>query len=315
VFGAVVDVIEGLGYADVWFGDHVAVPAYAAHITEPDWLEPLACCLLALGRTTRLRAGTDVLVVPYRNPLVLAKMAATADVVSGGRLLLGVGVGYLKGEFAALGVDFDRRGAITDEHLTVLRALWGSGGAPVSFHGADVHFDDVCLGPPPVAGQVPVWVGGNAPAAIRRAASFGDAWHPLFPTPAGYRRGRDAIAHRRGSTDGFTFSISLATTKVLDRGATFTPTSWGESTEVPDDFGYAPPVPTTDDGRFRFVGDPDQLAADVEAYVDAGVEHFTLRFSAGGHDITVDGFVDQLQRFAHDVMARFTEPVTTGGQP
>src|SRR6516225_2930525 len=100
VFGAVVDAIEDLGYDDVWFGDHVAVPSYAAHITAPDWLEPITCCLLALGRTTRLRAGTDVLVLPYRNPLLVAKMAATADVMSNGRVVLGVGVGYLKGGFA-----------------------------------------------------------------------------------------------------------------------------------------------------------------------------------------------------------------------
>src|SRR3954452_5899489 len=129
----IVDAAEGLGYADVWFGDHVAVPRYAAAITDPGWMEPLTSCFFALGRTRRLRAGTDVLVAPYRNPLLVAKMAATADVLSGGRLVLGVGVGYLRGEFAALGADYAARGAVTDEYLRTLGALWDSAGAPTSF--------------------------------------------------------------------------------------------------------------------------------------------------------------------------------------
>jgi probable F420-dependent oxidoreductase len=302
-FGDAVDAIEALGYEDVWFGDHVAVPKYAAHITSADWLEPISCCLLALGRTTRLRAGTDVLVVPYRNPLLLAKMAATADALSGGRLVLGVGVGYLRGEFVALGADYDRRGAVTDEYLRALGALWDSAGAPTSFAGEAITFDDVCMGPRPTRGRVPVWVGGNVPAALRRAATLGDGWHPLFPAPADYRRGRETIVDARGSSDGFTFSVSLATTKVLDRGATFTPTTWS-GVDVPDDFGYAPAVPMTDDGRIRFIGDPEQVAADVDDYVAAGAEHFTLRFSAGGDDTTVAEFLDQVERFASEVAPR-----------
>lgn len=317
-FGDAVDTIEGLGYEDVWFGDHVAVPSYAAAITDPDWLEPITCCLLALGRTTRLRAGTDVLVVPYRNPVLVAKMAATADAMSGGRLVLGVGVGYLKGEFAALGADYKHRGAVSDEYLRAMRVLWAGAGKPTSFDGEFVRFDDVCVGPAPIRGQVPVWVGGNAPAALRRAAVLGDGWHPLFPTPGGYRRGRDAIVAMRKTSERFVFSMSLAATKVLEPGGTYKPALWADLADVPDDFGYAPAVPTTDDGRVRFVGDPDQVATDVEDYLDAGVEHFTLRFSVGGHDIVVADYLDQLQWFAQEVMARFDEslprPTKIGGQ-
>jgi probable F420-dependent oxidoreductase len=304
-FNDAVDTIEGLGFDDVWFGDHVAVPSYAAHLTRPEWLEPLSACMLALGRTSRLRAGTDVLVLPYRDPLLVAKMASTADVLSGGRLVLGIGVGYLKGEFEALGADYGRRGAVTDEYLTAMRALWGSAGAPTSFDTEFVRFNDVCMGPPPTTGQVPVWVGGNARGALRRAALMGDGWHPLFPTPDRYRSGRDAIVAWRGSADRFVFSISLAVTRVLQTGETYTPRSWGEEADIPEDFGYSPPVPLADDGRPRFVGHPDQLAADVEAYAAAGVEHFTLRFSVGD-DVGVADYFDQLQRFADHVMARFS---------
>jgi alkanesulfonate monooxygenase SsuD/methylene tetrahydromethanopterin reductase-like flavin-dependent oxidoreductase (luciferase family) len=248
--------------------------------------------------------------VPYRSPLLVAKMAATADALSGGRLVLGVGVGYLKGEFRALGADYERRGDVTDEYLEAMRALWAGAGVPTSFHGEFVRFDDVCVGPPTTTGRVSVWVGGNAPAALRRAAVLGDGWHPLFPSPDGYRQGRDAIVAMRTAPEPFTFSVSLATTKVLASGSTYTPQAWADVAGVPDDFGYAPPVPTTDDGRVRFVGNPDQLTTDVAEYMAAGVEHFTLRFSAGGDDVTVADYLDQLTRFAQDVMARFAEPVT-----
>jgi len=130
----------------------------------------------------------------------------------------------------------------------------------------------------------------------------------LFPTPDGYRRGRDTITALRDPSRPFTFSMSLATTKVLLPGDTFAPTSWAEAADVPEDFGYAPDIPLTGDGRIRFVGDPDQVAADVAEYLEAGVEQFTLRFSAGGHDITVAHYLDQLARFAHEVMVRFGGP-------
>src|SRR4051812_7622853 len=229
----IVDAAESLGYADVWFGDHVAVPRYAAAITDPGWMEPLTSCFFALGRTRRLRAGTDVLVVPYRNPVLVAKMAATADVLSGGRLVLGMGVGYLRGEFAALGADYEARGAVTDDYLRAIRVLWESAGNPVTYRGEHVAFEDVCVGPSRPQGGIPVWVGGNARSAYRRAATLADGWHPLVPDPDGYRLGRDEILGMRGTKDDFTFSISLATTRVLDTGQAFVPTSWAEFSEIP----------------------------------------------------------------------------------
>jgi probable F420-dependent oxidoreductase len=305
VFGTVVDAIEDLGYDDVWFGDHVAVPSYAAHITAPDWLEPITSCLIALGRTTRLRAGTDVLVLPYRNPVLVAKMAATADVISNGRLVLGVGVGYLKGEFAALGAPYERRGAISSEYVRVMRELWAGAGTPVSFDGEFVQLEQVCVGPAPTSGRVPVWVGGNARAAWRRAADLGDGWHPLFPSAEEYRRGHDAIVGMRDTSERFVFSISLATTHLLDAGGAYSPLLWADQADLPEDFGYAPAAPVTGDGRVRFVGVADEVAADVEDYVAAGVEHFTLRFSTGGQDANVTEYLDQLQRFADEVTPRF----------
>ena len=295
VAAELVALCEDLGYADVWFGDHVLVPSYAAAFTSPEWLDPLASCLVHLARTSRIRFGTDVLVAPYRHPAVVAKLAATADVLTGGRLTLGFGVGYLKGEFAALGASYNDRGAVTDEHLAAMKALWESGGEPVSFTGRWVRFDDVVFGPALVQDPMPLWVGGNAPAAHRRAATYGTGWHPLFPTPTGYAEGRARILEHRGSADGFTFSMSCAVTRVLADGETFQPATWGDAADVPDDFGYAPAVPLAG-SRPRFVGTIDELRDDVAAYAEAGVEHLTLRFSHG--ETSPDDMAEQLRRFA-----------------
>jgi probable F420-dependent oxidoreductase len=286
----------------VWFGDHVIVPSYAAALTQPDWLEPLTACFIGMGRTSRLRFGTDVLVAPYRNPVLVAKMAATADHLSGGRLTLGVGVGYLKGEFAALGADFAQRGPVTDEFLTVLRTLWESDGV-VGYDGPHTSFHDVVFGPHPAQRPLPLWVGGNVPRALRRAAELGDGWHPLFPTPEQYAAARRTILERRRPDAGpFTFSYSCAVTTILDEPPTeFHAGTWDELGDIPDDFSYAPPLPTTDDGRPHFLGTPEQVAADIDEYVDAGVEHFTLRFANGGPGVGVDDMVGLMQRFVSEV--------------
>jgi probable F420-dependent oxidoreductase len=297
VAAGLVALCEELGYADVWFGDHVLVPSYAAAFTSPEWLDPLASCFVHLARTSRIRVGTDVLVAPYRHPAVVAKLAASADVLTGGRLTLGFGVGYLRGEFDALGASYDERGAQTDEHLAAMKALWESGGRPVSFAGRWVRFDDVVFGPEPVQSPVPLWVGGNVPAAHARAATYGTGWHPLFPTPEAYAAGRARIVELRGGADGFTFSMSAAITRVLEGDEAFVVSTWGDDAEVPADFGYAPPVPVAD-GRARFVGTLDQIAEDVATYEAAGVEHLVLRFAHGGPDVPPAAMAEQLRRFA-----------------
>jgi probable F420-dependent oxidoreductase len=304
---ALAQAAEDAGFDDIWFGDHIIVPGYAAAFTPPDWLDALTSCMVGLGATSRIRFGTDVLVAPYRNPILVAKMAASADRLSKGRLILGMGVGYLRGEFEALGAPpYAERGAVTDEYLEVMRLLWSSDG-PVSYEGRYVSFSDALFGPRPVQEPMPLWVGGNAPAAFRRAARFGTGWHPLFPTPEQYAHGRREIVARRGDAgaSGFTFSFSCATTKLIaEPPATYRTNTWDEIGELPDDFSYAPPVPTAPDGRPRFVGTPDQVRSDVEEYQAAGVEHFTLRFATGAPDDRPEEMLEQLRWFAADVARR-----------
>jgi probable F420-dependent oxidoreductase len=148
-----------------------------------DYLEPLAMLAYLARATTRIRLGTSVLVIPYRHPLVVGKMLATVDVLSGGRVILGAGTGWLREEFEALGAPpFEQRGAVTDEYLAVMRLAWTTD--PVSFEGRYCRIPSVHALPKPVqAGGIPVWIGGHTPAALRRAARLGDGWHPIGLRP------------------------------------------------------------------------------------------------------------------------------------
>ncbi len=152
--------VEGLGFDLLMVSDHVAVtPDVAARYPAP-FYEPFTTLAWLAGVTDRIQLGTTVLVVPYRHPLLIARMAANLNRLSGGRLILGVGVGWASQEFEAIGVPFRRRGALTDDHLEAIREAWRN--------------DDDYR-----SGQIPFWVGGNSDAAIRRAVRLGQAWHPL----------------------------------------------------------------------------------------------------------------------------------------
>lgn len=185
-----VRLIEDLGCESVWAVEHVVVPDdYTSSYpydpsgrmslgADDDIPDPLHWLTFAAAHTTTLRLGTAMLILPEHHPVELAKRLATVDVLSGGRLLAGIGVGWLREEYAAVGVPFEARGARTDEYLAAMRALWSQ--APASYHGRFVTFDAVHSRPRPVrAGGVPIVVGGHSPAAVRRAARFGAGWYPL----------------------------------------------------------------------------------------------------------------------------------------
>lgn len=170
---------EELGFADVWVSDHVVHPA-AQSYPSPYLLDPLASLAFAAAATERIGLGTSVLVVPMHNPLELANYLASVDVLSGGRLTVGVGVGWSEAEYAALGHRFDDRGARLDEAIDLWRAAWRDD--PVSFHGEHTSFDDVRVLPKP-AHDIPVWVGGGSERAYRRAVTKGDGYHAVGLKP------------------------------------------------------------------------------------------------------------------------------------
>jgi alkanesulfonate monooxygenase SsuD/methylene tetrahydromethanopterin reductase-like flavin-dependent oxidoreductase (luciferase family) len=242
----------------------------------------LAALGWCLGATSRLRFGTDVLVAPYRNPLMVASMLGTLGRLAGDRTVLGVGVGYLRGEFDVLGLDtYDQRGPVTDAFLRAVRTV------PEGYH--------VPTAPVPF----PVWVGGNAVAARRRAALLGDGWHPLWVPDTAYRAARaeiEALRAEHGLGGPFTFSFSCGMTALLDAD----PGEWAPAPErAPrgSEFRYAPAAWVAPDGRPRLVGTPDQVVADLRLLEAAGVEHVVLRFGLTG--------TSPLERFAREVAPAF----------
>jgi probable F420-dependent oxidoreductase len=168
---------EALGYHFLMTSDHLVItPDVQARYPAP-FYEPFTTLGWLAGVTRHLEIGSTVVIIPYRNPLEVARMAANVDQFSGGRLLFGVGVGWAQHEFAALGVPFHRRGALTNEYLAALKTLWTHEVA--SFQGRYVTFTDVHTAPRPARlPHPPIWVGGASDAAMRRAVHYGDAWHP-----------------------------------------------------------------------------------------------------------------------------------------
>lgn len=181
---------DDIGVHSLWVSDHVCWPAeirskypYSADgsfAATPDmgWLDPLGTLLFIAGCTERVRLGTTVLILPYRPPVATAKQLATLDVMSGGRLILGVGVGWMAEEAAVLGMPWDRRGQRTDEQLEVFQRLFTE--SEPSFEGEFYRFPTVGFEPKPVQQPVPVWVGGATEAAFRRVARYGHGFHAAF---------------------------------------------------------------------------------------------------------------------------------------
>jgi len=176
---------EELGYESWWAGEHVVLPSprVAPAPMEPTdpILDPLVHLSFVAAVTERMVLGTGIIIVPQRNPLVLAKQVATLEVLSGGRLELGVGVGYLEPEMSAIGVSLRERASRTDDHLAAMRALWYDP-APVSFDGEHTRFSGIDANPRPTA-RIPIVVGGRTAGAYRRAVEQGDGWYGFFLTP------------------------------------------------------------------------------------------------------------------------------------
>lgn len=173
---------EELGFNSLWVSDHVVIPGSHNGFGD-EFLDPLTTLTYLAAKTNTISLGTSVLILPYRSPLVLAKAVSTLDELSGGRVILGIGAGWMKEEFSALGVPFEERGVITDEYIDVLKTLWTEDD-PRHF-GKYIEFSDIKFLPKPVQKpHPPIWVGGGSRRAIERAAERGEGWHPVGLTPA-----------------------------------------------------------------------------------------------------------------------------------
>jgi probable F420-dependent oxidoreductase len=186
---------EAAGFDSVWAGEHIVLPDPQV---PPSPMDPRAAALdslLALtwaaAHTTTIRLATGIVILPQRNPFVLAKQVATLDVLSGGRMILGVGAGYLEPEFAALGANFAERNAVTDEYLDALEALWYA--AQPEYHGRFVDFAGIAAHPRPQQSPIPIVVGGHRPPSFRRAVARAHGWYGYGLTPEQMAEANDAL--------------------------------------------------------------------------------------------------------------------------
>ena len=271
---AVARAVEDLGFDSLWVSDHIIVPEGSQYIPEM-MVEPLALLGYLAAETRHVTLGTSVLVVPYRDPVFTAKFLSSVDALSDGRLVVGVGAGWLEQEFDALGVPYAERGARTDEYLRVFRNLWET--ETSSFDGRFKHYSNMRMFPKAARdrrGTIPIWVGGNSDRSVRRAAELGDGWHPINvgptefpPRVAAYR----AACARAGKSPG---PICL---RHMPGGRT-----------------------RPEGGRWPLTGTPDDQAADLRAYRDAGLDEFMLSLPARD----VADLVAQLKSFMREVAPR-----------
>jgi probable F420-dependent oxidoreductase len=271
---------EQLGYDSVWVSDHVVVPhANVVNFGETIF-DPLVTLGVVAGATRRVRLGTTVLIVPYRNAVVTAKMISSLDALSGGRVIFGVGAGWVAAESAMLGVPFAERGAMTDEYLHAMRELWTSP-AP-AFSGKYTQFSGLVFEPKPLQKpHPPIWVGGHSRAALRRAAELGAAWHPINRPPAELRSGRLELA-RLSQARGRSTPPALTLrndVRVLRSGE---------------------PVPASAHAGRVLAGDPAALVDQISELADCGVEHLVLEFLARDRE----DLDEQMKTFAERVRPR-----------
>jgi probable F420-dependent oxidoreductase len=274
---------EALGFASVWVTDHILVPQTLDIIYRDHMLEPLAVLSHVAALTSRVKIGTSVVILPYRNPIVVAKTLATIDQLSAGRLIFGAAVGWMEPEFAALGAPFAERGAFSDECLRLIKLLWTQ--EKVSFAGQYYRFQDMQASPLPVQRpHPPIWIGGNSGRARRRAAEFGDGWHatalPLAELRAGIAdlRAKWARYGRAGEP-----VLSMRLPCFIE----------GVSQEV---LRY-PARP----GRDTLSGSTAAIVERIDVYRELGMRHLVLELSTQSHAATLAS----LEHLAAHIMPRF----------
>ena len=288
---------EELGFGLARIGDHIVIPKRIAsrHPSSPtpgfpdaesgEWLDSLTVLSFLAGQTSSIKLLASVIVLPLRPPVLTAKILATLDLLCGGRLIVGCGVGWMREEFEALDAPpFEERGAVSDEYILAFKELWTSDNP--AFDGKYCRFGGITFLPKPAQRPYPpIWIGGNSPAAIRRAARLGDAWYPTsgdpeFPlsTPELLSKAQSRLRRyvERAGREPAEVELVYNASRHNDREAEFEA-----------------------DGRRRVMtGTPEQLAGDIEAFAELGVRRFMLNFQ----EATLSETLDRMERFATRVM-------------
>jgi probable F420-dependent oxidoreductase len=279
---------EAQGFDAVWSADRVVTPwqintsyPYSENhefIVPPDrpFLDSLTCLAFLAGCTEKITLGISVLVLPYRHPLYWTRVAASIEQLSRGRLIMGIGVGWMEEEFAALGIPFKDRGRMTDEQLQILSKLWTE--EHISFNGQFYHFQDLAFYPKPIQQpRIPIWVGGEGISAQRRAARYGDAWFPYYVqiTPSELKAGYDHVQRLTIEAGRDPQQVRLTCCRQI---------------EVTRE-----PVPQNES---HLRGTPEQLVEALQAYREIGLDHLALQFMVPRWPDRIE----QIERFASEVM-------------
>lgn len=270
---------EELGFAFLAIPDHIVIPRTIDSLypysqnrkmtgaASGDCLEPLAVMAYLAAATSKTRLLTSVMVVPHRPPVYTAKALASIDVLSNGRVVLGVGAGWMEEEFRAIGAPpFAERGKVTDEYLQIFKELWTKDDPKYS--GQYASFDHISFLPKPLQQpHPPIWVGGESPAALRRTARLGDAWYPIGTNPQfplnTLQRFKDAIGklHAEANSIGRNPAEITLTYWAM----------WQKDGNLQTDTGE----------RHLFCGSDEQVAADIRAFQQIGVKHLLFNFQRG----------------------------------
>jgi len=298
-YQAVAKAAEAAGFDFLSVSDHIVVPAelksaypYAVGgvfgaAEHGHCLDQLATIAFLAGSTERLRLLTSVLVVPHRPAILTAKLLATIDVLSKGRLIVGAGAGWMREEFALLDLPFEARGSVTDEYLEAFRELWTKDRP--AYSGKHVRFADVLFYPKPLQRpHPPIWIGGESPAALKRAVRLANAW---YPGNNNQRRPLDTPAR---------LAAAVAALRVDCEQAGRDPGQLGISLLVQDPFQWSAHKTQDGSGRRLFTGSSDEMVGDAGALAAIGVCHVAVRL--GGQSIA--DAVARIERFGAEVIAK-----------
>ncbi len=282
---------EALGYESIWTGDHIVLPtagtdqypytvdgSFSRSADEP-FLETMTLLSYVAACTKTIRIGSTVVILPYRNPVVQAKMFASLDVLTGGRVICGVGVGWLEKEFDVLGVPYASRGPMSDEWLAIFKCLWTE--EFPSHRGEFYSFDGIQLYPKPVQKpHVPIWVGGHTRRALRRTVDYGNAWHPTRQTPEFVEGMLPYLRSYAGESGRDPADITIS----LKRSLHFTDLDGRESSSVRT--------------LGAMIGSTREVIEDVRRCVAIGIDQLTYDFRTND----VEACVRTIEHFANEVV-------------
>lgn len=299
---------EDLGFAYLGVPDHIVIPRdieprypYSESGEFPggasgDCLDQLAVLAFIAGQTSSIRLLTSIMVMPHRSPVLAAKLLATIDVLSGGRLTVGCGVGWMREEFEAIGAPpFDERGRVGNEYLRVFKELWTA--ADPHFDGAYARFSDISFLPKPVQEpHPPIWIGGESVPAMKRAARLGDGWYPIGSNP---NYPLDTAERYRAALDRLSAYAAEADRDLAEIDLGYAAMRWGNPAYGTARPGEGEEAEFLAGGERRILtGSPQQIAGDIEALRDAGVRHLIMNFQRPTPEETSDG----MGRLADEVL-------------